>query len=387
MTAISSAAQGGTNGAHRPYGYDLELMLMGTGTSSALPAISCLTDPDGNGCECCLSTLKPEGKKNVRRNTGAVVRLRARDAHPPERTILIDCGKTFMQSALELFPAKGLRKIDALILTHPHADAINGLDDLRGWTLGGVIQSTMDVYCSAMTYGEVKRTYPYLVSIEHATGGGDVPALNWHVIDTDRPFDVFGCTVTPLPVHHGSYFHRDEPYICLGFLFDRAIAYLSDVNFIPEETWQLIRGSKESSIPICIVDCLRIVPHTSHFGLPQAVATARRMGAQRTYLFGFAHRITHDAWVYATSALGKGRHAHDAPEPLSKNGKRQKTKGLVRAPEVGNVQAQWESFTEHALEELEEWEGGPREPIWVRPAFDGLRVWVDEHGEARDDGY
>ena len=48
------------------------------------------------------------------------------------RTILVDCGKTFREQAIEFFPKKGLRKIDALILTHHHADAIDGLDDLRG---------------------------------------------------------------------------------------------------------------------------------------------------------------------------------------------------------------------------------------------------------------
>jgi len=136
---------------------DLSLLLLGTGTSSSLPSIGCLTNPT-SGCWCCRSTLlkddpnyASEYRKNERRNISGMLRIPT----PPqpetgrtERTILIDvsqsrssivgvaclssidelqqCGKSFFSGALEWWPKKGLREIDAVLLTHAHADAILG---------------------------------------------------------------------------------------------------------------------------------------------------------------------------------------------------------------------------------------------------------------------
>jgi phosphoribosyl 1,2-cyclic phosphodiesterase len=135
----------------------VELIFLGTGTSSSIPHVDCLTyDPAiHQPCKTCLSTLKPEGKKNIRRNTGAVLRTKAKDGRSvyvnsfphlvrseelcfmpwrsriavwyltccvDDRTIVIDAGKTFQAAAVEWFPRFGLRRIDALLITHAHAD-------------------------------------------------------------------------------------------------------------------------------------------------------------------------------------------------------------------------------------------------------------------------
>ena len=123
------------------------LVFLGTGTSGSVPNISCLTaPPEQEPCRTCLSTLTPEGKKNIRRNTSAIVRVDDADGrkvyvanfgpciasvrllivvhlHLP-RTILIDAGKNFQAAALEWFPRYGLRRIDAVLLTHGHADGM-----------------------------------------------------------------------------------------------------------------------------------------------------------------------------------------------------------------------------------------------------------------------
>ncbi|KAF8640384.1 hypothetical protein AX17_000054 [Amanita inopinata Kibby_2008] len=153
--------------------WSTELILLGTGTSSSLPNVDCLTASlaDKSPCKTCLSTLSPQGKKNIRRNTSAALRMKATDGRSV--TIVIDVGKNFQAAALEWFPKYGLRRIDGLLITHAHADAVNGLDDLRGWTLRGAIQPYIDVYVSQETYVEVQRSFPYLVSKEFASGGGD----------------------------------------------------------------------------------------------------------------------------------------------------------------------------------------------------------------------
>lgn len=154
----------------------VELIFLGTGTSSTIPHVDCLTaPPSSKPCRTCLSTLTPEGKKNIRRNTSAVVKLRGRNSE--DVTIVIDVGKSFQPAAVEWFPKHGLRRIDAVLITHAHADAMNGLDDLRGWTLHGAIQPYIDVYVSMSTFKEVQRAFPYLVSKQYASGGGDVGSL------------------------------------------------------------------------------------------------------------------------------------------------------------------------------------------------------------------
>jgi len=55
--------------------------------------------------------------------------------------------------------------------------AVNGLDDLRGWTLEGAIQPSIDIYLTQQTLTDISRAFPYLVSKEHASGGGDVRDL------------------------------------------------------------------------------------------------------------------------------------------------------------------------------------------------------------------
>jgi hypothetical protein len=70
--------------------------------------------------------------------------------------------------------------------------AVNGLDDLRTWTLHGNIQDYIDIYCSAECLSEIQRAFPYLVADGYATGGGDVPQFNWHIIRENEPFIIGG---------------------------------------------------------------------------------------------------------------------------------------------------------------------------------------------------
>ncbi|KAL1740777.1 beta-lactamase-like protein [Schizophyllum fasciatum] len=189
-----------------------DFIFLGTGTSSSVPVIHCLTDdpnkPDYVPCRACLSSLTPEGKHNRRRNTSGLVRIRKPGRDP--LTIVIDAGKTFQAAAIEWFPKYGLRQIDALLITHAHADAMNGLDDLRGWTLRGRIQHHIDVYCSQDTFREVERSFPYLVSKAFASGGGDVPEFVWHIIEDGVPFQILdsGVWITPFSVYHGRVFSK-----------------------------------------------------------------------------------------------------------------------------------------------------------------------------------
>ncbi|GAA5909601.1 hypothetical protein JCM8208_007197 [Rhodotorula glutinis] len=376
----------------------LDLILLGTATSSGLPAVQCLTDPVG-GCHCCRSTLDKadlDAQKNLRRNTSAILRVPAQQAGERERTILIDCGKTFYGGAIEHWPKHGLREIDAVLLTHAHADAILGLDDLRGWTLRGAIQPSIPIYLTQETFNEVSRAFPYLTSLGKATGGGDVPALTWHVFDENEPFELFGVRITPLPVHHGKFFTTPpSPYTCLGFLFNTSIAYLSDVSFVPPPVWAVLeRALAGDKLDALIVDCLRVEPFTSHYGIGQAVQTARRLGARRNYLLGFGHRTSHALWLALCEAL-------------STSPPRRTSLPVVEGEQVSPAPASvWELyngaadptredagvFVERGLQAVEAWERGSavderggEGDVWVRPAVDGMRIRVEGDDEERGD--
>ncbi|PHZ11701.1 uncharacterized protein RHIMIDRAFT_285188 [Rhizopus microsporus ATCC 52813] len=268
-----------------------DIIFLGTGTSSSVPTVACLTDP-AKSCSVCLSAMTPEGHKNNRKNTSLIVRFRKHD-DPPEsrlRNVLIDCGKTFYTSAITILPHYGIRELDGVILTHGHADACYGLDDLRGWTLGSSIQSRINVYLSSEAMELVARTFPYLVDSSLATGGGQVADFKYHVLDANKPFIIEGLEFTPLEVHHGIYLTTREPYYCYGFKFD-GVSYISDTNYIPPHTMELIQDKTR----VFIVDCLRLTdPHPSHFSLEQSIEATRQVRASKSYYVGFTHRIDHD---------------------------------------------------------------------------------------------
>ncbi|KLO05756.1 hypothetical protein SCHPADRAFT_946650 [Schizopora paradoxa] len=367
-----------------------EFIFLGTGTSSSVPEIGCLTafEEGERTCKACTSTLNPEGHKNIRRNTSAVFRVKGRDGK--KATVLIDVGKNFQAAALEWFPKYGLRKIDAVLITHAHADAMNGLDDLRGWTLGGQIQSHIDIYLSSTTMDEVQRAFPYMVSKEFASGGGDVPEFKWHIISDRVPFEIedTGIKITPFAVHHGRFFGKSpppgnlptpasetmsgrnspalplipdtivfnkplsiQPYLCLGFKIEDALIYMSDVSYIPEDVWASLIPSRTGGgapLPVFVVDCLNMHPHTSHFGLRETVAAMRRMGATRSYITGMSHDVSHDEYEEILAAL-EGRM-------------------LTAPPSSSDIVLQGRKII------------GEGKSLWARPAFDGLRLVVSPDG-------
>ena len=245
------------------------LIFMGTGTSGAVPAVSCLTSPKRQTSPC--PTCCSPNPKNARLNTGAIFQLATPSGAP--KTVLIDCGKTFFSSAIRIFPQHALRRIDALLLTHAHADAFFGLDDLRSWTLASpatgepAIQSHIDVYCDSGTMAEVERTFPYLVDKGRATGGGDVPSFVWHVFDSEGEeggggFEVVGCEglrVLPLPVEHGRFMSTGDPFMCMGYRVG-GFSWVSDCGEVPRETRERMMGSR-----VVVMDGLKWDPHAVSF--------------------------------------------------------------------------------------------------------------------------
>lgn len=175
--------------------------------------------------------------------------------------VTVDAGKTFYSSALDLCVKHKTTKIDAVILTHGHADAMMGLDDLRQWTTGKeAVQPAIEIYCSKPTFDVVQRTFPYLVDTGKATGSGDVTRINFHIIECEDgyplPFHIDELKVTPFEGHfefilveHGR--SNGDPFMCMGFRFGD-LSYCSDVSFIPQQAHRIMEGSRW-----LIIDALR----------------------------------------------------------------------------------------------------------------------------------
>ncbi|KAI9500672.1 hypothetical protein GGI25_004525 [Coemansia spiralis] len=259
-----------------------EIIFLGTGTSGYVPNVTCIADKSSK-CKVCKSSITPEGRKNKRRNTSLLVRIDHPDGR--ERNVVIDCGKSFYESALDVFIEHGIENIDAVLITHGHADAIFGLDDLRQWTMH--FGTSIPVYADQESFDTIAQAFPYIVDRTKATGSGAVAALEFHIIeDPYTAFDCQGVMFQPLRVEHGMYIDG-SPFYFIGFRFDD-IAYVSDCSKIPEKTAELMAGCK-----LLILDALRWTPHPSHFSYQQALDEVRRLKPERTLFTDFCHDMEH----------------------------------------------------------------------------------------------
>ncbi len=296
------------------------IVFIGSGTSEGVPRVTCLAreDPD---CPACLSAMQP-GSKDRRRNTSLLIQmphpgqgvpLSHRDGYPtklgtgvrtqttaappddgagqPVRNIVIDAGKFFYQSAIDLFPKFRVHTLDAVVLTHAHADATGGLDDLRDWTNNNS-QPSLPIYVRPEDIRDtLSHTAFYLVDRAKATGGGSVAKLQFLEV-ADRAFDIHGLRFTPLPVWHG------RPHTANGYRFGD-VCYIPDASEIPPETRALVEGCG-----LLVLDALRPVrTHGSHLTLEQAIEEVRRLRPKRALFTGMCHDIVHEATEAALRRL------------------------------------------------------------------------------------
>ncbi|KAJ3295025.1 hypothetical protein HDU79_009989 [Rhizoclosmatium sp. JEL0117] len=304
----------------------IEFIFLGTGPSNAIPDVTCLTRPNPS-CKVCLLATQPAERdsrpprrsdprvaevqmwnKNRRGNTSGIYRYR--DATGTIKNILIDCGKTFYASAVQWFVHYNIQQIDAVILTHDHADAVMGLDDLRSWTLhrDGPVQSTIPIYLNQSTYTVISSIFPYIINASKATGGGHIPSLTFHIFDTPTlttfpPFLINSTLpVTPFPVEHGR--KGPDPYYCTAFLLPH-LTYISDTNHIPAPVFELVRRSENQ---VLVLDCLREKDFASHQGYESAIPCAEALGVPRVYFMGFNHECEHGEFekVLESEEWGKG---------------------------------------------------------------------------------
>jgi phosphoribosyl 1,2-cyclic phosphate phosphodiesterase len=233
----------------------LNVTFLGTGTSHGVPMI---------GCDCAV--CRSSDPRDTRTRPSVFVET-------PGARVIVDAGPDLRAQALR----HGIRRVDAILFTHGHADHILGMDDVRRFN--AAMQGPMPCYGDARTLVDLRKTFHYVFDPETPKGGG-LPALDLREID--GPVRVADLTATPVPIWHG-----ERPI--LGFRFER-FAYLTDCSRIDDAAWPLLEG-----LDAVVLDALREQPHPTHFSLGEAIEAARRIGARRTFFTHMCHHLPHEA--------------------------------------------------------------------------------------------
>jgi phosphoribosyl 1,2-cyclic phosphate phosphodiesterase len=232
----------------------MKLTFLGTGTSTGVPAIGC-------ECETCVSP-DPRDKR---------LRVSVLIEHGG-LTVLVDTSSDFRQQALR----QGIRWLDAVLITHCHADHIFGLDDIRPLNFR---HGALGVYANGRAWKDIRRIFQYV--FEPSYTGGGLPQVVPHTVTPGAPF-CFGpdLQVTPLEVIHGRL-----PVAAYRF---NDFAYATDLSEIPPATVEALRG-----LDVLVLDCLRFKPHPTHLWLERALSYISEIKPRRAYLTHLAHDVLH----------------------------------------------------------------------------------------------
>lgn len=230
----------------------MKVTFLGTGTSVGVPAIGCR-------CSVCAST----DPRNNRTRTSALLE------HDGTR-VIIDASIDLRQQVLRV----GCDTLDAVLVTHGHADHVFGLDDVRMFNFRQ--QRPMPIYGNRKTLSDLQRTFWYVFGPRDDPSSR--PQLTLHPVDAR--FRVGDLEILPFTVLHG-----EMPI--LGYRVGR-FAYITDGKRIPEATLPLL-----ADLDLLVINALRRTPHPTHFTLDEACATIRTVAPRRALLTHLSHEFDH----------------------------------------------------------------------------------------------
>lgn len=291
--------------------------LTGTGTSHGIPVI---------GCEC--PVCRSNDPHDTRLRCSAYVQA-------GDTALVIDTGPEFRMQALKY----NIKHLDAVLLTHSHADHLNGLDDIRIFShtaSAGKDNRTANVlplYANGATLRDIKTRFSYIFA--QTQQGGGKPLLNLFNADEytkenpvvvrhlcegaensknpqnsnsaqTAPQTVAANPQTeaaqdsellcfPLPMKHGSLDVIGWNIREKNATSEKSFSYMTDCSAIPDESIKLIQGTEH-----LVIDGLRETPHPTHFSFLQALECAARIRPKNVWLTHITHNSSHEqinAWL------------------------------------------------------------------------------------------
>ena len=230
----------------------MQLTMLGVGSSAGTPVVGC-------SCSTCLSG----DSRNNRTRCSSLITLDSGE------NILIDTGPDLRNQSLR----ENIKRIDAVLYTHTHADHLHGIDDLRAFCQ--LKRQQIPLYGKADAVEHIKQKFGYTLR-EPLVDFWDLPVLC--ITPVEAPFELFGTTITPVPVMHGK-----SPIF--GYRVGN-FAYMTDVSEIPESSFRLLKG-----LDVVLLDCLRETSHPTHINIEQSLAYIGRIKAKQSYMIHMTHEL------------------------------------------------------------------------------------------------
>lgn len=262
----------------------MKIVLLGTGTSHGVPVIGC-------DCKVCRS------KNTKDKRTRSSCYIMADDG----TCVLIDVGPDFRQQAL----AHAIKKIDALFLTHSHADHLHGLDDLRifastAHVKKGIPVEPLAIYGNEKTLNDLKKRFSYVFNPTQEGGGKPIVSCQI-VFDFFKEIEIDSLLFQPILLKHGNL------DVCGWLVREKncnnvspAFAYITDCSFISEDSKKKIIGVQH-----LVIDGLRERKHETHFSFEEAIQVGIEVQAQHIWLTHICHDFSHEEIVEKCQALSK----------------------------------------------------------------------------------
>lgn len=232
----------------------LQVTILGCGSSGGVPRV-------GQGWGKC----NPANPRNRRRRCSILVRRG--DIEDEATQVLVDTGPDLREQLIDA----NVKRLDAVLYTHPHADHTHGIDDLRGL----VIQNgrRIPAYMDEPTSRRLAHKFDYI--FETPPGSFYPPLMVEHRLRPGRPVTIDGpggaIEAVPFRLDHGDM-------DALGFRFDK-IAYTPDLHAIPPESAPFLEG-----LDLWIIDALRYQRHGTHLSVNEALEFVKQFGARRAIL-------------------------------------------------------------------------------------------------------
>ena len=232
------------------------VVVLGTGTSHGVPMI---------GCEC--DTCRSLDSRDKRSRASIYIQI------DEGTSVLVDTTPDLRMQAL----THRLKRVDAIVYTHSHADHIMGLDEVRRFNV--LQKSAIPCYGDERTLKDLRRIYSYIFEADTPRGGGIPQVVTARVMGE---FCVGPATFVPIPLMHGTR-------TILGYRIG-SFAYLTDCSAIPDASWPLLTG-----VRTLILDALRERPHPTHLSVDQALAVVDRIKPERALFTHMCHDLPHAA--------------------------------------------------------------------------------------------